>query len=661
MAKQRRSLSVTLLWPLAILSMLVIVAVVLVYFTVSQRLSKDFLNKRATEIAELVTVKVETNVATSSLERVISAVGSYDDVDEIMVVHLESGGIVKSANHRRYREKPLSDVIDSVFKPVVNELIEQKRKAPFFRDHPSKNNRYVYFYPFSGISEDRRSVVSYLIYIEVNDSSLVETLESFLFPSLAVQLSVLILSLILFYVLVRKVILSPIKQMLWAIDHASDNARVKVSSANENDEMGVLIEQYNQLADQTAEYQATLVAEKEKSDTATKAKSEFLAVMTHELRTPLNGVIGMSDLLKEAQLNEKHANYLSIINQSGKQLLSVINDILDFSKIESGQMELHPVRFCLILLAKQVIELLAFQAREKGLDLKFENNSDMTTCFLLGDDVRIRQILINLVNNAIKFTHEGKVEVVLTVEYELSTHFSFALAVKDSGIGLTREEKEKLFKQFSQADASTTREYGGTGLGLAICKHLSQKMGGSISVESKKGEGSTFTLQLTLPIADGVESVDDLSAVQPWDKSWYVQHGIKPRILVVDDTPINQELAAAVLETEDMEVITASNGIEAVALSAEQSPDLILMDCLMPEMDGFDATKAIRKREKENAASPTPVIALTASALNETKDKCIEAGMDDFLSKPLNSSQLIEKVRALLLRQKSPDIYKKNS
>jgi len=399
------------------------------------------------------------------------------------------------------------------------------------------------------------------------------------------------------------------------------------------------------------EYQNKLLEEKEKSDAATKAKSEFLATMTHELRTPLNGVIGMSELLKEADLTDKHKNYLNIINQSGKQLLSVINDILDFSKIESGKMELHSVQFSLVELIQHAVSLLDFQAEQKGLQLTFEDRIGKDDLMLIGDDVRIKQILINLISNATKFTQKGSVKVILDADGEANAGvglYPFIVTVSDTGIGMSRAELSKLFQQFSQADASTTRQFGGTGLGLAICKHLTAKMNGRIEVESEKGKGSDFRVFLQLPMSTSKHRKADVE-IETWQNGWYVATGTKPRILVVDDTPINQELADAILQDEGMEVFLANNGLEAVDFVANHQVDLILMDCLMPEMDGFDATIAIRAREQSEGTRQIPIIALTASALRETKDKCKNAGMNDFLTKPLNSELLIKKVQQLLL------------
>lgn len=651
MAVARRSLYAKLIWPIVSLSVLAITVVYLVFLNVSDRLGNDFLKKRATEIAELVVVKVETNASSSSLERIVSAVGSYDDVNQIALIKLDSG-IVQASNQWRKRGKSIDKAFESTeLRKWFQQFYTRKIKAPIFTDYAQKDGRHLYFYPFTAISADQRSVISYLLFMEVNDSEIASNLESFWIPSLSAQVIVLIVVVLVFYSLVRRMVLLPISRMLWAIDHATKQSRVKVQSHNQNDEMGDLIQRYNVLTDQTLAYQNQLLEEKEKSDAATKAKSEFLATMTHELRTPLNGVIGMSELLKEANLTDKHKNYLNIINQSGKQLLSVINDILDFSKIESGKMELHPVQFKLSELIEQVVSLLSFQAKQKQLQLLFENGIGETDHTLLGDDVRLKQILINLISNAIKFTSKGIVKVILESDKEVVSNeaeFAFVVTVSDTGIGMNDEELKKLFQQFTQADASTTRQFGGTGLGLAICKHLVAKMDGRIEVDSKKGEGSDFKVFLRLP-TEKSKGVAAKVEVETWQDSWYFTSGTRPKILVVDDTPINQELAEAILGGEEMDVFLASNGLEAVDFVASHKVDLILMDCLMPEMDGFDATFAIRARERSEGVKPVPIIALTASALSETKEKCESVGMDDFLPKPLNSDLLIKKVKQQLL------------
>jgi len=375
-----------------------------------------------------------------------------------------------------------------------------------------------------------------------------------------------------------------------------------------------------------------LQSAKDMAETASKTKSEFLANMSHEIRTPMNGVLGTLQLLQDTELSDSQREYVSIAYNSGESLLTLLNDILDFSKIEAGKMTLESIPFNIEQLVKELVALLHGKAEERNVQLISEMDSKLEK-FVRGDSVRIRQILTNLMTNAIKFTENGEVKVKLSVLEKNSDSIRLKLEVIDNGIGIPEEAQRKLFNSFTQADGSTTRKYGGTGLGLAIVRQLVTMMHGRLGVESKPGEGSCFWVELVFEIVNE-EAIED----QP-EKDQEVAGEIGGRVLLVEDNPVNQMVAKKMLEKMGMDYEMVNNGQEAVDLIAEdQNFNLILMDCQMPVMDGYEATHVIRDKEKE--PDHIIIVAMTANAMEGDKEQCIEAGMDDYIAKPVKSPDL---------------------
>lgn len=391
---------------------------------------------------------------------------------------------------------------------------------------------------------------------------------------------------------------------------------------------GVELENMNRELTEEIDYVKRIEQElklaKDKAEEMSQAKGEFLANMSHEIRTPMNGVIGTLQLLSDTKLGAAQQEYVDTAHKSAHSLLTILNDILDLSKIEAGKLNIELIPLDIREIVSELITLHSMTAEEKVIRL-YADIDEQLPQVLIGDPTRIRQILANLISNALKFTEKGHVLVKISVVSSDDNNADIRMAVEDTGVGIREEIKDRLFNEFTQADGSTTRKYGGTGLGLAIVKQLVEMMHGQFGVESVPGEGSTFWFRVTL----GVSAEQTIK--QPFEHELELTGNLSGHVLLVEDNPINQMVAQKMLEKIGIKATLAADGQEALDMLEQDEFDAVLMDCQMPVMDGYEATRRIREQD---ALLKLPVIAMTANVMEGDREKCIEAGMNDYIGKP---------------------------
>ena len=403
-------------------------------------------------------------------------------------------------------------------------------------------------------------------------------------------------------------------------------------------ELGSLSRHINNLADglehasrEQQQAMAQLIQTREEAEKANSAKSDFLAMMSHELRTPMNGVLGMLQLLETTQMTDEQVEYAALASESTEHLLKVINDILDFSRIERAPLELEHIPFNLADLINSCAQAFAHSAQQRGLNLQLQLADGMPALNVQGDPTRIRQILVNLIGNALKFTEHGQVSIQAqwqSLDHEL---LWFTCTVRDSGIGISPDNLEQMFNAFQQADSSISRRYGGTGLGLPIARTLAERMGGTLRAQSVEGQGSVFTLEMPLALSRQTLPTPAPAARVPSG------NGEGRNVLLVEDNPVNQTVIEAMLRSLGFTVSVANDGAQAVRSAESLIFEAILMDCRLPIIDGYEATRQIRQLP---GCSEVPIIALTANALQGDREACLAAGMNDYLAKPFKRTDL---------------------
>jgi signal transduction histidine kinase/CheY-like chemotaxis protein len=391
--------------------------------------------------------------------------------------------------------------------------------------------------------------------------------------------------------------------------------------------------------------EAELREARARAESANRAKGEFLATISHEIRTPMNGVLGMLRVVRDTPLNEDQRHYLKTASDSAESLLALLNDVLDFSKIEAGRLEIEPAPFPPSTTARAVTDLMLTRARDKGLQFDLQLSDNLPGA-VIGDATRVRQILVNLIGNAIKFTERGRVELSVICAERTDSQAVLHFTVRDTGIGIDSNALEKLFKPFTQAEASMTRRYGGTGLGLAISLRLAQAMGGALQVQSTLNRGSVFRLILPCRLPDGIKSPDVA------DVPSFVAPALGGRVLVVEDDSVNQQVMELFLRKLNVTTSFALDGEVAVSTAIAEPFDVVLMDCQLPGIDGLEATRRIRQKL---GGKPLRIIAVTANASPHVREACLAAGMDDFLTKPVRFELLASVLERNLAAQASKE------
>lgn len=587
--------------------------------------------KRLETMSDALMFLMETHVNEADVVHTLESYAADRNVKNIVISIQDN---VYLSNKRAWRGSKLVDIPNVGIAKTLSEVsIEQIEKH---QEYMNDGQYYISLAtPLNVYSKENYgerqngSVLIEFNFTEQRQKLVYESLEL----SLVFVASILAMTILLF-VLLKIYVIRPIRNMQKTMIKRSEGDGKAFAKVSSDDEFGDVAVSLNNMLKRIEETSAALVVAKGEAEKTTELKSNFLSMMSHELRTPINGIIGMADLLSNSNLEAKQALELANLQSSANSLLVLVNDILDFSKLEAGKLELSADTFSLRNLMREVDSIASHLDRKNGVQLHCSIADDVPDT-LYADDGRIKQILLNLISNAVKFTTEGSVSYnVLCENDDGAGHIKIRFEVKDTGIGMTPEQQSAIFGMFTQADASISRKFGGTGLGLAISQKLAKKMNGDIWVESEEGVGSTFFVTLIVQKLD--EAYQQRKSQAPVLEENVDLTGVK--ILLVEDNLVNRHLAQEYLNLWHCSYESVENGQEAVDKVKDNNYDVVLMDVQMPIMNGLEATAEIRKMDAPKRF--VPIIALTANAMKGDQEMCLKAGMDDYVSKPLNVDAL---------------------